>query len=46
MDPTQLKIGIRIEREHFRDANKACRVAVDHLAERRDYYKKLKKAGL
>lgn len=46
MDPKELKVGIKVEREHFTDANRACRTAVDHLAERGDYYRRLKKARL
>ncbi len=48
VDPEQLRMGIRVEREHFTDARRACRTAVDHLSEKggRKYYTRLKKARL
>jgi hypothetical protein len=39
-----------VEREHTgpgkKGARLACAIALDHLAERRDYYRRLKKARL
>ena len=50
VDPKQLRAGIEVEREHTgpgkRAAKLACRIALDHLAEDRRYYTKLKKAKL
>lgn len=46
MDPEQLARGIKAEREHFSDDRRACRTAVDHLAERADYYEVAERAGL
>lgn len=42
----QLKIGINVEKEHTSDSITAKRIALAHLSEKPDYYKKLKKAGL
>ena len=47
---SQLKQGMQVELEH-RDVTKGdpvmtARIALGHLAERKDYYTKLKKAGL
>lgn len=41
-----LEIGIKTEHEHTKDSSIAKEIALDHLAERPDYYDKLKKAGL
>lgn len=41
-DKEQLKIGIKHEMEHTDDVNVAAEIAMDHLAEDPDYYKKLK----
>jgi hypothetical protein len=41
-DPEQLDAGIRVELEHTDDKAKAKEIAMDHLAEDPDYYKKLK----
>lgn len=38
--------GVNVEMEHTSDVRKALEIALDHLAERPDYYKKLDKAGL
>lgn len=46
MDPCQLKAGIKVEHEHFRSNREACRTAVDHLAEAKNYYTRLKRAKL
>ena len=42
----QLKIGVKVELEHTRDARTAYEIALDHLNERPDYYTKLMNAGL
>lgn len=42
-DQKQLKNGINIEYEHTNDKNVAKEIAMDHLLEDKDYYKKLKK---
>ncbi len=42
-DPIQLAIGAAIELEHTCDRNLAQRIAMDHLAESPDYYRKLVK---
>jgi hypothetical protein len=42
----QLRIGTRHEMEHTSDRCVAMRIAMDHLAEDKDYYRKLRKAGL
>jgi hypothetical protein len=39
----QLKMGIKVEREHTTDRNDAKNIALQHLAELPDYYTKLKK---
>jgi len=38
----QLKKGIKIEHEHTRNKQVAKKIAIDHLLERLDYYKKFK----
>lgn len=38
----QLKVGIKVEREHTTDAAVAREIALDHLAELPDYYTRLK----
>lgn len=40
---SQLNKGIRIEMEHTSNKNKAKEIAMDHLAERPDYYDRLEK---
>lgn len=42
----QLKMGIKVEREHADSDEKAREIAMDHLYENPDYYSKLDKAGL
>lgn len=42
VDPEQLKIGIEIEKEHTNDLKTAEIIARQHLAEKPDYYSKLK----
>ena len=46
IDPDELDLGIDVELEHTSDENIATKIALDHLAERSDYYTRLKKAGL
>jgi hypothetical protein len=41
-DPKQLAEGVKIEMEHTDDKDTAAEIAMDHLAEDPDYYKKLK----
>ena len=38
VDPTELRIGIQIETEHTTDLEIAKKIALDHLAEHKDYY--------
>jgi hypothetical protein len=46
-DPNELAMGIRDEMEHTDDPALAKEIAKDHLAsESKNYYTKLKKAGL
>lgn len=42
----QLKIGIKIEKEHTTNTQQAREIALDHLGEDPNYYTKLGKAGL
>jgi hypothetical protein len=42
-DPKELAMGVKIEREHTTDRQKAENVAKDHLSEFPDYYTRLKK---
>jgi hypothetical protein len=46
VDPDELRMGIEEEMEHTSDPIVAKRIALDHLAEDRDYYSKLEAAGL
>jgi hypothetical protein len=39
---TQLKMGIKIEKEHTSDEKEAAKIAMDHLVEDPEYYTKLK----
>jgi len=43
VDQDQLKTGIKIEMEHTNNPDIAKRIAVDHLAEIKDYYTRLVK---
>lgn len=45
-DQNQLRIGTRHEMEHTKDKCVAMRIAMDHLSEDPDYYRKLRRAGL
>lgn len=40
-DTKQLRVGTQVEMEHTTDRRVAQRIAMDHLTEDRDYYKKL-----
>ena len=42
-DPKQLAQGAAVESEHTNDFNMAVEIAMDHLIEDPNYYKKLKK---
>ncbi len=46
VDISQLKSGLKVEKEHTTDFNVAAKIALDHLAEDPKYYTKLTKAGL
>ncbi len=46
VDPEQLKIGQKVEREHTSNPKVATQIALAHLGEKPDYYTKLDKAGL
>ena len=46
VDLKQLRMGIRVEKEHTTSPKLACSIALDHLAEHPRYYTKLKKAKL
>lgn len=45
-DPRQLRAGMRVEREHTPDRRLARCIAMDHLTEHPDYYRRLRRAGL
>lgn len=45
-EQTQLQQGIAVEKEHTDDPAVAKKIAKDHIKEKPDYYKQLKKAGL
>lgn len=42
----ELKKGVEVELEHTEDKHKALEIAMDHVYEDPNYYKKLKKANL
>lgn len=42
-DQQQLRVGMRVEMEHTNSPRIARRIAMDHLTEDADYYKKLSK---
>lgn len=46
VDPYELQIGMRVEREHTPDLDKRIKIALDHLSEDPRYYTKLNMAGL
>ena len=43
VDAKQLAMGIKVEMEHTSDLATATRISLDHLAEIKDYYTRLKK---
>jgi len=43
VDPKELEMGIEVEYEHTTDKETAKRISLDHLAELKDYYTRLKK---
>ena len=43
VDPQQLEMGIKVELEHMEDETVAKKIALDHLAEIKDYYTRLAK---
>lgn len=43
VDPKELEMGVKVEMEHTTDEAIARRIALQHLAEMKDYYTKLKK---
>jgi hypothetical protein len=43
VDPKELEMGIVVEMEHTTDKETSRRIALDHLAELKDYYTRLKK---
>lgn len=43
VDAKELAMGIEVEYEHTTDTETAKRIAMDHLAELKDYYTRLKK---
>ena len=45
-DSKQISVGIKHEMEHTPDPAVAQQIAMDHLAEDADYYRKLERAGL
>lgn len=46
VDPEQLKLGRKVEREHTNNPTTATKIALAHLGEDPKYYAKLDKAGL
>jgi len=44
--PSELRMGIKVEMEHTDDAEKAKKIALDHLAENPYYYTALKLSGV
>lgn len=46
VDPKELKMGIKVEKEHTTDVKTATRIALNHLSEDPKYYTKLAKIGL
>ena len=43
VDPEQLAMGIEVEKEHTKDIDAARKISLDHLAEIKNYYTRLKK---
>lgn len=46
VDQRELKAGVKIEQEHTKNKHLAKEIALDHLAEHRKYYTKLRRAKL
>ena len=46
VDPKELEMGVKVEREHTKDDTLAKEIAMDHLAEDPHYYTKLHGSGL
>lgn len=46
VDPHELRMGMRVEKEHTPDLDKRMKIALDHLSEDPFYYTKLHLAGL
>jgi hypothetical protein len=46
VDPSELKKGIEVEREHTKDTGIAKKIALDHLSEDPKYYTRMEKCGL
>ena len=46
IQPQELRMGIQVEMEHTKDAKKAEKIALDHLAENPFYYTALKLSGV
>lgn len=46
VDPHELRMGMRVEKEHIEDLDKRMKIALDHLSEDPFYYTKLHLAGL
>jgi len=46
VDPKELEVGKEVEMEHTTDEKEAERIALQHLAEDPEYYKKLRDGGL
>ncbi len=43
VDPKELQMGIKMEMEHTTDPEVSKKIALDHLAEIKDYYTRLEK---
>jgi hypothetical protein len=46
LDKKQIEMGMKVEREHSDDPQIVFKIVTDHLAEKPDYYSRLKRAGL
>ena len=45
-DPVQVRMGLKVEKEHTDNPRIALKIVLDHLREKKDYYSRLKRAGL
>ncbi len=45
-DETEIKMGMEVEKEHSSNPVIVHKIVMDHLVEHKDYYTRLKKAGL